>query len=68
MAEEEKRKELPLDPEDPIFKTVNPDTFPPPQAYRYMPAKQDMRNRSRFIFYGGVTFDEDEERHYSAFM
>lgn len=44
--EKHKRKNLPLDPNDPIFNTVFPDTLPPLEAYLYMPPQNEIRNRS----------------------
>ena len=62
-------RDLPLDPLEPIFDTVFPDTLPPLEAYRYIPPQKEIRSRAqRFMFHGGVKFDEDEEKVYSEFL
>jgi hypothetical protein len=57
---------LPLDPTDPYYDLVSPNSLPPPEAYRYFPIGNDLRNKGqRFVYGGNTVYEKDEEDKYS---
>jgi hypothetical protein len=61
-------KELPSDPMDPIWYDATEDTKPPPEAYRYFPKGDFLRNKGqRFIYGGNTVFDPEEEEKWAVF-